>query len=195
MTVTGVNLICAATFIAAVGDPRRFLTSRKLVAYLGLDPRVRQSGDAPARSGRISKRGSAAARWALVEAAWSVVLQPGPLHGFYERTRARRGHGKAIVATARKLAILFWHMLCRDQDYAHQQPSLTRKKLRRLELTAGAPVRKGKPSGVWVTHQRLRHAEKALAAQAQASYERMVRDWKAASPSKQVAASVTAERA
>src|SRR5215213_4055966 len=54
MTVPGVNLICAATFIAAVGDPRRFLTSRKLVAYLGLDPRVRQSGEAPARSGRIS---------------------------------------------------------------------------------------------------------------------------------------------
>jgi transposase len=56
-----INLICAASFIAAVGDPRRFLTGRKLVAYLGLDPKVRQSGDAPARSGRISKRGSAAA--------------------------------------------------------------------------------------------------------------------------------------
>ena len=111
MTVPGVNLICAATFIAAVGDPRRFLSSRKLVAYLGLDPKVRQSGEAPARSGRISKRGSAAARWALVEAAWSVVLQPGPLHAFYDRTRARRGHGKAIVATARKLAVLFWCML------------------------------------------------------------------------------------
>ena len=93
MTVPGVNLICASTFIAAVGDPSRFFTSRKLVAYLGLDPKVRQSGDAPARSGRISKRGSASARWALVEAAWSVVLQPGPLHAFYDRTRARRGLG------------------------------------------------------------------------------------------------------
>jgi transposase len=64
MTVPGVNLICAATFIAAVGNPDRFLSSRKLVAHLGLDPKVRQSGEAPARSGRISKRGSAAARWA-----------------------------------------------------------------------------------------------------------------------------------
>jgi transposase len=80
MTVPGVNLICAASFMAAVGDPRRLWTSRKLVAYLGLDPKVRQSGDAPARSGRISKRGSAAARWALVEPAWSVARQPGPLH-------------------------------------------------------------------------------------------------------------------
>jgi transposase len=56
MTVPGVNLICAATFIAAIGEPTRFLSSRKLVAYLGLDPKVRQSGEAPARSGRISKR-------------------------------------------------------------------------------------------------------------------------------------------
>ena len=114
------------------------MTSRKLVAYLGLDPKVRQSGEAPARSGRISKRGSASARWALVEAAWSVVKQPGPLRAFYERVRARRGHGKAIVATARKLTVLFWCMLTRGEDYAHQRPALTKKKLRQLELTAGA---------------------------------------------------------
>jgi transposase len=58
-----------------------------------------------------------------------------------ERTKARRGHGKAIVATARKLAILFWCMLTRGEDYAHQQPSSTKQKLRRLEITAGAPKR------------------------------------------------------
>jgi transposase len=195
MTVPGVNVICAATFLAAIGDIRRFRSARALVAYLGLDPRVRQSGSEPARGGRISKRGSASVRWALVEAATSVVRQPGPLHAFYQRLRARRGHGKAVVASARKLASLFWCLLSRGEDYAHQQPSLTAQKLRRLELTAGAPVRTGKPSGVWVTHQRMRRAEKQLAAQAQASYERMVRDWKAASPKKNVGASVTAERA
>jgi transposase len=139
MTVPGVNLVCAASFLAAIGEPSRFLTSRKLVAYLGLDPKVRQSGEAPARSGRISKRGSASARWALVEAAWSVVKLPGPLRAFYERTRGRRGHGKAIVATARKLAVLFRCMLTPGEDYAHQRPALTKKKQRQLELTAGAP--------------------------------------------------------
>ena len=106
--------------------------------------------------GRISKRGSAAARWALVEAAWSVVLQPGPLHAFYDRTRARRGHGKAIVATARKLAVLFWCMLCRGEDYAHQQPSLTKKKLRRLEITAGAPKYAKAARGVWNSNVAIR---------------------------------------
>jgi transposase len=196
MTVPGVNLIGAATFLAAVGDIDRFRNPMKLVAYLGLDPRVRQSGEQPARSGSITKRGSVSARWALVEATWSVVNQPGPLRAFYLRIRARRGHGKAIVAAARKRAVLFWCLLSRGQDYAHQQPSLTAQKLRRLELAAGAPVRKGKPSGVWVTHQKMRRAEKQLAAQAQASYERTVRDWRASGPNKKEAgASVTAGRA
>ena len=195
MTVPGVNLICAASFIAAVGDPSRFLTSRKLVAYLGLDPKVKQSGEAPARSGRISKRGSPSARWALVEAAWSAVLQPGPLHGFYERTKARRGHGKAIVATARKLAVLFWCMLTRSEDYAHQQPSLTRKKLRRLEITAGAPKYTRRAAGIWSTNDLMRDAELELARQAETSYKRMVQDQQAGAPARKVGASATPERA
>jgi transposase len=195
MTVPGVNLICAASFIAAVGDPHRFFTSRKLVAYLGLDPRVKQSGEGPARSGRISKRGSPMARWALVEAAWSAVLQPGPLHGFYERTRNRRGHGKAIVATARKLAVLFWCMLTRAEDYAHQQPSLTRKKLRRLEITAGAPKYTRRAAGIWSTNDLMRTAELELAQQAEASYKRMVQDQQAGAPARKAGASVTLERA
>jgi transposase len=58
LTVPGVNLICAATFLAAIGEIRRFRGSRQLVAYLGLDPRVRQSGAAPARTGHNSKQGS-----------------------------------------------------------------------------------------------------------------------------------------
>jgi transposase len=195
MTVPGVNLICAASFIAAVGNPNRFLTSRKLVAYLGLDPRVKQSGDTPARSGRISKRGSPMARWALVEAAWTAVLQPGPLHGFYERIKLRRGHGKAIVATARKLAVLLWCMLTRGEDYAHQQPSLTRKKLRRLEITAGAPKYTRRAAGIWSTNDLMRTAELELARQAETSYKRMVQDQAAGAPAKSVGASATPERA
>jgi transposase len=195
MTVPGVNLICAATFIAAIGRPDRFLSGRKLVAYLGLDPKVRQSGETPARSGRISKRGSASARWALVEAAWSVVKQPGPLRAFYERVRARRGHGKAIVATARKLVILFWCLLSRGEDYAHQRPALTKKKLRELELTAGAKPRTKAAAGIWSTNRAIRDAERALTLQAEISYQRMVTDQQAGAPAKKVGASATPERA
>src|SRR6478752_3557738 len=118
MTVPGVNLIVAVTFLAAIGDIRRFPDRRKLVGYLGLDPKVRQSGDAPASDGRISKQGSAPARHALVEASWSAVRQAGPLHAFYQRVRSRRGHQVAIVAASRKLACLFWVLLWRNEDYA-----------------------------------------------------------------------------
>jgi transposase len=193
MTVPGVNVTVAATFLAAVGDIRRFPTQAKLVGYLGLDPRVRQSGDAPAKHGRISKQGSAPGRHALVEAAWSTVRSPGPLRAFYQRVRARRGHQVAIVAAARKLACLFWCLLIRGEDYAYAQPSLTKKKLRRLELTAGAPKARGK-TNIWSTNQAMRQAERALAEQAEQAYQRTVADWQAAAPAK-VGASATPGRA
>jgi hypothetical protein len=154
--------------------------------------RVRQSGAPPARSGQISKRGSASARWALVEAAWSVVKQPGPLRAFYERLRARRGHGKAIVATARKLTVLFWCMLTRGEDYAHQRPALTKKKQRQLELTAGAPARTKQAAGIWSTNRAILHAERALAEQAEVSYKRIVTDQQAGRPSRTTSRSMTA---
>jgi transposase len=111
MTVPGVNVIVAATFMAAIGDIGRFESPRKLTGCLGLDPRVKQSGTGPATHGRISKQGSVAARHALVEASWSTVRQPGPIRAFYQRVRARRGHQVAVVAAARKLARLFWCLL------------------------------------------------------------------------------------
>jgi hypothetical protein len=166
MTVPGVNVIVAATFMAAVGDIGRFPDRRKLVGYLGLDPRVRQLGASPANHGRISKQGSSSARHALVEASWSTVRQPGPIAGFYLRVKARRGHSIAIVAAARKLACLFWCLLTRGEDYAVAQPSLTKKKMRRLELPAGAPKGQGGRS-VWSTNDAMRAAERELALQAQ----------------------------
>lgn len=195
LTVPGVNVICAATFLAAIGEIRRFGDSRQLVAYLGLDPRVRQSGSAPARTGRISKQGSPRARWALVEAATSAVRQPGPLHAFHQRVRARRGYQIATVAAARKLACLFWCLLTRGEDYAHTQPSLTAKKLRKLELLAGAERYARSATGIYSANETMREAERALARQAEASYERMVRDWQASAPKKKVGASATPERA
>src|SRR5881397_606397 len=161
--------------MAAVGDIRRFADRRKLTAYLGLDPKVRQSGDAPANHGHISKQGSGSARHALVEACWSTVRQPGPIAGFYQRVRARRGHSIAIVASARKLACLFWCLLTRGEDYAYAQPSLTKKKMRRLEITAGAPRWQG-GRDVWSTNLAMRQAERDLALQAQHAYERTIKD-------------------
>lgn len=127
MTVPGVSMMTATTFMAAVGDIRRFRDPRQLVSYLGLDPTVRQSGSGAARHGRISKQGASQVRHMLAEAAFVAVSTAGPMRSFYERVRARRGHQIAIVAVARKLTVLLWHLLTREQDYAYQRPSLTRK--------------------------------------------------------------------
>jgi transposase len=178
MTVPGVNVITAATFMAAIGDIRRFPTRKKLVGYLGLDPKVRQSGAGAASRGRISKQGSAAGRHALVEASWSAVRAPGPIRAFYQRISARRGHQVAIIAASRKLACLFWCLLAREQDYAYAQPSLIRKKIRRLELRAGAERGKVAP-GLWAANKVMREAERELARQAEVAYQRTVADWRA----------------
>ncbi|HEY2764122.1 MAG TPA: transposase, partial [Pseudonocardiaceae bacterium] len=59
MSVPGVDATVALSIVAVVGDFTRFRTPEKLVAYLGLNPRVRQSGGQPASHGRITKAGSA----------------------------------------------------------------------------------------------------------------------------------------
>jgi transposase len=76
---------------AAVGDFSRFDDPNRLVAYLGLNPRVRQSGNSPAVHGRITKAGPAQARGMVVEAAFSASRAPGPLRAFYRRVKDRRG--------------------------------------------------------------------------------------------------------
>ena len=188
MTIPGVGVTTAATVMATIGDIQRFGTADRLVGYLGLDPRSRQSGAAPARHGRISKQGSSAARHVLVEAAWAAIKTPGPLRAFYQRVRARRGAQIAIVAVARKIAILCWQLLTKQQDYAYQRPTHVARKLRALELQAGAAGQKGKPLSPRPGTAVERAAqERALTEQAEHAYNQLVADWKASAPSKKSA--------
>ncbi len=114
----------------------------------------------------------------LCEAAWVVVRTPGPLRAFYERVRARRGAQIALVATARKLCALFWHLLIREEDYAFGRPSLTRRKLRGLELKVDQGWRRGKHSGPRVHETKKdRQREREFAEQSEIAYRRLVRDW------------------
>lgn len=189
LTIPGVDVGTASALLGAIGDISRFDSPRKLVAYLGLDPVSRQSGDSPARGGRISKRGNPQARSMLVEAAWTAIRSPGPLRAFGERTRARAGANKAAVAVARKLAVISWHLLSKQQDYAYGRPSLTAKKIRRLELTAGAPRRPRRPGSEPINASPQRkEAERRLQAQAEHAYRQMITDWQATSPRRQARA-------
>jgi transposase len=136
LTIPGVGPVTALSLIAVVGEVSRFPTADQLVGYLGLVPRVRQSGDRPARNGRISRAGNAHARGLLVEAAHSAIRTPGPLRAFHARIKARRGSQVALCATARKLTVLAWHMLSKDEDYRYAAPTVTQRKLRRLQRSA-----------------------------------------------------------
>ena len=158
MTIPGIDVVTASTLIAAIGDIRRFPTARHLVGYLGLDPNVRQSGNGPARHGRITKEGPAAARHCSSRPP-GRRQSPGPLRAFAERTAARRGRHVATVAVARKLAVLAWHLLTRGEDYAFARP-VARRAARSAGSSSPPAPRARKPGPnrdpIWNTTARRR---------------------------------------
>jgi transposase len=98
MTIPGIDMVVAVGLLAAIGPVARFAGPDKLVAYLGLNPSVHQSGEGRPRHGRITKQGRTHARTMLVEAAWQAVRGPGPLRAFHQRVARRRGNHIAAVA-------------------------------------------------------------------------------------------------
>jgi transposase len=181
MSLPGFGAVAATALMAAIGDASRFPSPRHLVGYLGLDPKVAQSGSEPARHGRISKRGPGYGRHVLVEAALHARRSTGPMKAFGERVAGRRGQNVATVAVARKLVTIAWHMLTRGEDYAFARPTLVAQKIRAAELAAGAERRRGgggKRAKVSATERK--RLEKELAAQAEVAYRRLVADWRPA---------------
>lgn len=180
MTIGGINMIVAAGVLSAIGDVTRLASAEKLVSYLGLDPRVRQSGDRAAQHGRISKQGRSYARGMLVEAAWAAAVTPGPLRAFHARIQGRKGKQVAAVATARKIAVLAWHLLTKQEDYAFARPALLMMKERQMQFKAGATSRRGGnapgPARDYSIKE-LREKERALVEQAEKAYTRFVSAW------------------
>lgn len=180
MTIGGINMTVAAGVLSAIGNVSRFGSAGKLVSYLGLDPRVRQSGDRAAQHGRISKQGRSHARGMLVEAAWAAAVTPGPLRAFFIRVQTRKGKQVAAVATARKIAVLAWHLLTKEEDYAFARPALVAMKERQMQLKAGAKSRRGGntpgPARDYSV-KALREKERAFVEQAEKAYVRFVSAW------------------
>ena len=118
-----------------------------------------------------------------MEAAWAAARAPGPLRAFFLRIRVRRGQHVAAVATARKLAVLVWHLLTKEQDYLWVRPALHATKLRRLELTAGhAPARGQRGSAYDYNIKATRDQERRRVQQAEKIYERFVAGWNRSGP-------------
>ncbi len=130
MTLPGIDYYGALLILAEIGDIRRFPNARKLASWAGMVPSVHQSGSHTYR-GRITKKGSKWLRWMLVQAAQRASRCDGRLGAYYERVARRRGHHKAVVAVAREMLIIMWHMLSRNEPYRGENRRLTREKLKR----------------------------------------------------------------
>lgn len=121
-TAPGVGLIVAATFLAAVDDPKRFKNAHAVSAYLGLVPSESTTGGpSKRRLGSITKQGNPHARAMLVQAAWSILRgtrghRDEPMCQWGARISKRRGPCVAAVAVARRLAGVLWAM-CRDGTF------------------------------------------------------------------------------
>jgi transposase len=117
MTHPGVGPVVSLAFVLTVGRVERFAHSRKLVSYLGLNPREHSSGGRQ-RLGAISKQGNSMMRWLLVEAAQTAARYDPELRRAYQRLKFRRVSGVAKVAIARRLAVRLYWMLRAHVDYA-----------------------------------------------------------------------------
>src|ERR1700690_1208825 len=110
--ITGIGLLTSITILAAIGDISRFPSAKQLVGYAGLGARVHASGELFA-TGRITKTGRKDLRWAMVEAARHAVLDHPRFKAEYERLSKSIGKKKAVVAIARKLLVMVWHVLAK----------------------------------------------------------------------------------
>lgn len=121
-TIPGIGLLTATALVAFVGDIVRFPTSRHFASFLGLTPRERSSGGVR-RLGRISKQGDRYLRTLLVHGARSALFaarrlsSPDRLRSWALHTLQSRGHNKAVVALANKLARIVWAVWRQATDY------------------------------------------------------------------------------
>lgn len=115
-----------------------------------------------------------------MEAAWAAAVTPGPLRAFYLRIQKRKGKQVAAVATARKIAVLAWHLLTKQEDYAWARPALVAMKERHMQIKAGAKsCRGGNASGPARDYsiKELRGKERAWVEQAENAYTRFIDAW------------------
>jgi transposase len=109
-SIKGVGARSAAVLLTSIGNVNDFDSADKLAAYLGIVPRVSQSNETDNR-GRITKRGDKLARTTLVQCTLIAIRYSGYLNSYYRRIKDRRGSGKAIIATARKLLAIIYDTL------------------------------------------------------------------------------------
>jgi transposase len=148
MQLPGFAVITSMTLLAAIGDITRFPSAKKLVGSSGLGARVHASGQTY-HTGPIIKQGRRELRTVLVEAAWSAVERHPYWKAAFERLVPALGKGTAIVAIARKLLVVVWHVLTpRVADRHADRPMVTRQ-LPRWGASPGLAAQSGLSSGAF----------------------------------------------
>jgi len=135
----GLSLVTIYGLQAAIGDIARFAQSNKLVAYLGLNPSVSQSGDY-AGATALKRHGRGALRALLIQSAKKLLQVKNPLQKWGLAVAARRGRNKAAVAVARKLCVAIWHVLKGHAIGALEPLLRLRTKLGKLATELGVPA-------------------------------------------------------
>lgn len=117
-TIPGIGIIGAATILAEIGDISRFKNSSALVAFAGIDPTVRQSGEFNSTHNHMSKRGSPYLRHAIFLAATTCSFHNSPLNAYYKKKRDQgKHHLTASGAVARKLTTIIYAVLRDSKPY------------------------------------------------------------------------------
>ena len=117
-TIPGIGIIGAATILAEIGDISRFKNSSSLVAFAGIDPTVRQSGEFNSTHNHMSKRGSPYLRHAIFLAATTCSFHNSPLNAYYKKKRDQgKHHLTATGAVARKLTTVIYAVLRDSKPY------------------------------------------------------------------------------
>ena len=117
-TIPGIGIIGAATILAEIGDISRFKNSSSLIAFAGIDPTVRQSGEFNSTHNHMSKRGSPYLRHAIFLAATTCSFHNSPLNAYYKKKRDQgKHHLTATGAVARKLTSVIYAVLRDSKPY------------------------------------------------------------------------------
>jgi transposase len=136
-SMPGIAETSAANIIAEMGDEKRFEVDSQVASYAGMNSSVYQSAG-KTYYGPITKKGNKWLRTAMIEAALAAMnVRNSGLREFYNRIKSRHGHKKAVVALARKMLCIAWHMLMNNEPYHEvESKQKERKQAKRLEAMA-----------------------------------------------------------
>lgn len=143
-TIVGVSYYMALAIVSRIGDIRRFPSGRSLANFLGLTPSSRSSGEKQSL-GSITKQGSRMVRFLLGQLVLHVLRKDAKLRAWYAGIKRRRGSKVARVAVMRRMAVIIWHMLSKQEAYVYG----------------------GEPSAMWPRNWQLAKGQAACGARGQ----------------------------